>query len=71
VSLRDHKTAAFDEIEERSYVPEPTEEEYKMFTQAARSTGIIKDIFPYETESTVMRKARSMLSTDVAVRNQW
>ena len=46
--------------------PEPSEEEYHMLTRAAIAAGIIVEIFPYELESSIVRKATLMLSFDAA-----
>lgn len=45
--------------------PEPTMEEYVLCTEAAKNAGIIESIFPYEQESSVLSRAKSMLSSDL------
>ncbi|KAF2129323.1 hypothetical protein P153DRAFT_356912 [Dothidotthia symphoricarpi CBS 119687] len=43
-------------------------EEYALCTEAAKAAGVIKTIFPYERESSVIKKARLMLSQDLGDR---
>ena len=70
-SLRDWKTASFDETEVQAKYPRPTRDEYIRCTEAAKAAGLIKDIFPYEDESVVMRNARTQLSTDFSTPDEW
>lgn len=66
-STREEKTETFDRFRK----PEPTEDEYSLLTAAAAATGIIKDAYPYEGESTIISKVRPMLSTDVPSDSIW
>jgi hypothetical protein len=45
---------------------EPSKKEYDLCIRAAKASGIIVDIYPYEHESRVMEQARPMLSRDDA-----
>ncbi|KAF3039569.1 hypothetical protein E8E12_008338 [Didymella heteroderae] len=70
-SLREWKAVSFDECEIEGRLPRPIKEQYTACTEAARASGLIQDIWPYENESVVMCKARTQLSTDFPERDQW
>ncbi|KAF9694675.1 hypothetical protein EKO04_007551 [Ascochyta lentis] len=56
---------------ERWLAQEPTENEYNRLIEAAKATGIIEEVFPYEAESTVISKSKPMLSADVPDGSIW
>tara|TARA_R110002003_G_scaffold232_12_gene16818 strand:- start:1302 stop:2891 length:1590 start_codon:yes stop_codon:yes gene_type:complete len=59
---REEKELSFTEFN----APEPNAEEYLLLVQAAKSAGVIKTSFPYEPESSIVKKAKPMLSSDAA-----
>ncbi|KAJ4986272.1 hypothetical protein SVAN01_08207 [Stagonosporopsis vannaccii] len=66
-STREEKAETFDRFRR----PEPTEDEYSLLVAAAMATGVIKEALLYGDESTIIKRVRPMLSTDIPDGSPW
>ncbi|KAJ8116443.1 hypothetical protein OPT61_g2140 [Boeremia exigua] len=66
-TTREEKIETFDRFQK----PEPTEDEYALLTAAGMTAGIIKEALPYDPESDIIQKVRSMLPEDAPRGSPW